>query len=521
MKKTLLASALFAGIGAYAAIPADMNERADLVQKRNDTITANINKAYQQYLQASPILNNIEVQIRDYKRTDTGATDQTVIALDWNASYFGGEAPPVKELVFNTAIDYSDAVAKDGKLAVMKGELDTATLAKALDFSENSNDFKTLNEIVKHLELTTTLLDDDKLEQHIRIKPVDAKPEDGIHITYEGFDYHIKTTDKNLEHGYSTATLQSGKFEVANTQEHNDGPKKLTILPFSGEGEYKDNGDLNFIAKPFEIHVDDVVGKAENMEIKGKNMTFDPLLGGYLGEARYSVNNIAFASATMPEKVYISALSFVADNEKSGDLYSSAGKFEILPVKEAFAELTGGMSEALGVKSISIDAKLDKISGDMLKDLTQLQTDIQNFAYAGDDPEKQTEAKKAIAPRVDSLLAEAGKHGTILTGQLLVNAEPGDATVKAYFEVLKGSKMTFAELEAAGSANDPAQFIELLNKNVRFELDVVVPKALVDAVGVGAFLEGNPYLLLDGKNYKLNLKNSDKGITLNGQPMPM
>ena len=82
MKKTLLASALLASISAYAAIPSDINARADLVQKRNETITANVGKLYQQYLGSSPMFNKVDTQIRNYTRTDSGATEQSVITLD-------------------------------------------------------------------------------------------------------------------------------------------------------------------------------------------------------------------------------------------------------------------------------------------------------------------------------------------------------------------------------------------------------------------------------------------------------
>lgn len=514
MKKTLLASALFAGISAYAAIPSDINERADLVQKRNEALRTSANTLYQKYFSASPIFNKIDIQVRDYKRGEQGATSQSVIVIDWNKAFFGGEDVPVKEIVFNNTYDYSDAVAKADKLAVIKSELDTASLAASLKLEKGSDDARLLNEIVSHVEMTTTLLDDDKLRQVTRIKPVDAKPGEGLHIAYEGLEYTLDSTDADIAGNYGKTAFKSGKLEISNSKPDNDGPKKVTVMPVAGEGEYRKNGDMIFDAKPFEIHLDDLVIKAKNMEGKGKDLVFDPVLAGYLGEMQIKVNDIAVSSPTSPEAVYLKTAIMTVEHEKSGDLYRGGMKFEAIPVPESFSALTGGMSDALGVQSLIGSFDFKNMSAGMLTTLNNLQPAIMQAQNGGE------EGKAELAKQFDSILAEAGKHGSSFAFALAVNAKPGNATLDAQAEVIKGSKLTFAELETASKADDPKQFIELLNKNVRFEVNVVLPKALVDALGAGAFLEGNPYLPLDGKNYKLNLKNGDKGITLNGQPFP-
>ena len=520
MKKTLLASALLASISAYAAIPSDINARADLVQKRNETITANVGKLYQQYLGSSPMFNKVDTQIRNYTRTDSGATEQSVITLDWNSAFFGGDTPPVKEIVMNSTIDYSDAVAKADKLAIIKSEVDADAIAKALEIGKDTDDFKTLNEILKHLEITTTLLDDEKFEQLTRIKPVDAKPEEGIHITYEGLEYNISSTDADAAHGYGKTTLKSGKLEATNSQENNDGPQKIILMPFGGEGEYRSNGDAVFDLKPIEFHADDSIFKAKNLELKGKDLVWDSILGNYLGEITYKINDISYASSSQPEAVYVKSVTVNAETQKSGELYDGTFKLEVLPVKESFAALTGGLSEQLGVKSIVADAEFKNISEQLWADFSHIQGDIQRMGKAENDPAQKAEAEKALENRINSMLAEAGKHALKYEFDLAINAEPGNATLDSHVEFLKGSKMTYAEVTSATEADSPQAFIDLLNKNIRFEVNIVLPKALVDAVGAGVFLEGNPYMPLDGKNYKLNLKNSDKGITLNGEAFP-
>lgn len=522
MKKTLLASALLASISAYAAIPSDINERADLVQKRVEATTANVGKTYQTYLQASPLFNKVDVQLRDYVRKDAGATDKTAFVIDWNNTYFSGEAPPVKEIIFNSVIDYSDAVAQEGKLAVIKSEVDADALAQQLQISKDSKDFNTLSEVLKHLELNAILHDGDQYEQHVRIKPVDAKPEDGVHITYEGFDYKVMTTDADLAGGYGKSTIQSGKFEATNSQETNNGPKKITFLPFSGESEFRKNGDLTFQLAPFEFHADDLVIKAKDLDGKGKNMVFDPVLGSYLGEYRYTLNDIAVASAGNPEAVYVKSLAVKGENKKSGDLYHSDMGMEILPVKEAFAALTGGMSEALGVQSIHADFGMKNLSSQFMSDLTELQGEIQLMGQAAHDPAKSEAAKKVLFARGDSLLAEAGKHGAQLKFKLVSNNDAGNAVFDSWVEFLKGSKLTMAELDSAINAQDPSGFIALINQNLRFEVNITLPKALTDAVGVTPMIEGYAagFLKLDGNNYKLVLKNDGKAITLNGEAFP-
>lgn len=522
MKKTLLASALLAGISAYAAIPSDINERADLVQKRNEATTANIGKAYQNYLQASPLLDKIDVQIRDYTRTDSGATEKTVVNIDWNGNYFNGEEPPVKEIVLNSTIDYSDTVAKEGKLAVIKSEIDADALAQNFQIAKDSKDFATLNEILKHVELVSVLHDDDKYEQTFRIKPVDAKPEEGMHITYEGFDYNVHTTDADLEFGYGKSKLKSGKFEASNTKADNDGPKKITVLPFAGEGEFANNGDMTFNVEPLEAHIDDTVIKAKNLEGKGKDMVYDPVLGNYLGEIEYKLNDIAVASADMPEAVYVKTVTFKGENEKSGELYHSKMGFEIIPVSEAFNALTGGMSEALGIESLVGKGELKNLSGTMYSELNELAGEFQGLASSADDPAKQEAAKQELAKRVDTVLAEAGKHNAIGKFNLTLNTKNGNAELDAWLEFLKGGQMTYAEIEKAIAADTPDEFIKLLGKNVRFEVNFTLPKALADATGMTPMIESAAagFLKLDGNNYKLVLKNSEKDITLNGEVFP-
>lgn len=522
MKKTLLASALLAGISAYAAIPSDINERADLVQKRNEIGTSNIGKAYQSYLQANPMIDKIDVQVRDYVRGDSGATDKTVVNIDWNSKYFNGEDPPVKEIIFNSTIDYSDAVAKEGKLAVIKSEIDAEALAKSFQIAKDSKDFATLNEILKHVELVGVLHDGDKYEQTFRIKPVDAKPEEGVQIAYEGFEYNVHTTDADLEFGYGKSTLKSGKFEASNTKADNDGPKKITVLPFAGEGEFAKNGDLAFNVEPLEAHIDDTVIKAKNFEGKGKNLVYDPVLAGFLGDEEYKLNDIAVASADMPEAVYVKTITIKGENEKSGELYHSKMGFEVIPVSEAFNALTGGMSEALGIESLVGKGELKNLSGTLFTELNELAGEFQGYASSADDPAKQEAAKQELAKRVDSVLAEAGKHNAIGKFNLALNTQNGNAELDAWLEFLKGSKLTYAELDKTIAADTPDEFIKLLGKNVRFEVNFTLPKALADATGMTPMIESAAagFLKLDGNNYKLVLKNSDKGITLNDEAFP-
>ncbi|MDO5090586.1 MAG: DUF945 family protein [Cardiobacteriaceae bacterium] len=522
MKKTLLASALFAGISAYAAIPTDINERADLVQKRVEATTANVGKAYQTYLQASPIINKIDVAIRDYTRTDSGASDKTVLTIDWNNGYFNGEAPPVKELVFNSTIDYSDAVAKEGKLAVIKSDIDADALAQSFGIAKDSKEFATLNEILKHVELSATFGDGDALEQHIRIKPVDAKPKDGVHITYEGFDYTVQTTDADLVHGYGKTTVKSGKFEAVNSHEINDGPKKIVVQPFAGEGEFKKNGDMTFNLAPFEVHIDDTIIKAKELDAKGKDMAFDASIGGWLGKFDYRLNDIAVATATAPETVYVKTVAVKGEVQKSNDLYHTDVDFEILPVSEAFRDISGGMSDALGIQSLTGKMQLKNLSETFYHEFNSVNEAFQSYAGNLNDEGRRTEAEKMLASHVDALLAEAGKHNASNKFELSLNTDNGNAEIKSWFEMLKGSKPTYAAIKSAFEADSPDALIKLLNDNVRFEVNVTLPKALADATGMTPMIEAmaGQLLKLDGNHYKLVIKNDGKAITLNGEAFP-
>lgn len=269
------------------------------------------------------------------------------------------------------------------------------------------------------------------------------------------------------------------------------------------------------------MRADDIVIKAEKFTGEGKNLQFDTGIATFLGYVKYQLHNIAIGNAQSPEAVYVKTFTLDGTNEKSGDLYKTEGNLEILPVTESFSALTGGMSDALGVKSVTAAFTMDKFSAKLWQDFNELQTGIQELAEAGSDPAKAQAAQADLNKRGDAMLAEAGANGLLLKLNLAVNAEPGNATLDGHVEFLKGSKMTVAEIQAAFDAQSPTQLVELLGKNLRFELNVVIPKAIVDAVGAGAMIDGNPFIPLEGDNYKLHIKNDDKGIYLNGQPAPL
>ena len=140
-------------------------------------------------------------------------------------------------------------------------------------------------------------------------------------------------------------------------------------MPFGGEGEYRSNGDAVFDLKPIEFHADDSIFKAKNLELKGKDLVWDSILGNYLGEITYKINDISYASSSQPEAVYVKSVTVNAETQKSGELYDGTFKLEVLPVKESFAALTGGLSEQLGVKSIVADAEFKNISEQLWADV--------------------------------------------------------------------------------------------------------------------------------------------------------
>lgn len=511
MKKTLLASALLASFAAYAAIPDDINARADLVEQRNATINANVAKAYQTFFGSHPFVDKVDVVVRDYSRTDTGATEKVAITIDWNDKAFGGEEFPLKEILFNNTLDYSDAVAKDGKLAVINGELDADALAKAFDIGKDSEDFAVISEIVKHLEITASLLDDGKFQQIIRVKPVDAAPEDGVKVTYEGFDYTLDTTDEDLVLMAGAAQFKSGKLEINDSSE-GASPAKVVVHPFDGKSELTNKGDMDISIGAMQADIDASTVKVAGMDGKGKNLVFDPILGTFLGEATYTIHDISYADVSLPEAVYIKAINFKSENKKSDDLYQQKGHVEIIPVSESFAPLTGGMSDAIGVQSLLADFEISNMSSALVTALSELPVAMQ---------EASEDSEEALAKQMDTILAEAGTHGAAFKTSLQLDTKPGTAKADAYVEFLKGSKLTYQEVSTAFDAETPDQFLELMKKNVRLEVNVHLPKDLVDVVGMGVLLEDNPFLKLDGKTYTLNLKNDDKGLTLNGEAFPM
>lgn len=519
MRTRNLTLAILFGLGMTHIPILISTAQAEEAQASIEQIEARINKideimtrASNRFLASAPSIDKVNITTADYQNTNDGATANTTLTIDFAPQYLGKDDPQTFTLNFADTIIKNADLQNKGIIARIERKIVVDdNLKKLLDL--DAQEIKQFSQAIQHLQISMDLLPEGKIAQTFTITPFEVS-EDGTSVKFDGLTVTTDENEANMIDGV-------GKMHLEFKQLTTDSPEqKLTVTPFSVDYELDDDGDLELNTSPIKLTIDkdNTVFTIKRISGKGDDIRFDDAIGGYIGEQEYLLDSIKLNNDKMPTPLILDSVRLTSAAKQSNSLYQYNGGLVIDFNGESISKLSGMTGLELEDGKLNFSSK--NISAQTMQTLNQLYAAI--GALQPPESEHNTKINDEISARSQALLNQLAADQSSVAFDLAIDTDQGDATFVTNIKVKKDAVTDLNAWQAAFAAPEPTQILDLMQRSLDFNIKLDIPESLVNAAGLTPMMAmGTGFIIKDGSDYTMRIKNTDKGIELNGNLMPL
>lgn len=521
-----LTAAVLLGLGSVStpllisqaqAADMEMQAQAEQVKARIANLDKITTQTYQRFFSQSPVLQSITVETGDYQATDTGLNAVSKVTITRNPAYLEESDNPDIVLEMKDNILFNDELSNQGILARVEGEvIPNEDLKNLLDVQDNQ-DAENLNKALEYLAITSDLYNDGRINQLVQIKPFELN-EDGETIQFDGLNLTSQSNESSLADGAGKVELAFGKLTITSApsgeaaqSEEQPVSSIVTFHPVKANYELTEGGDMTLNTSPIKIEnsEDNMLITIDGVKGKGDDIHFDDELGTFIGEQEFVFDNIQIKDDTMPSPIIIDSIRYDTDAEKDGDLYDFGGGINIDVNGESIRNLTG--MTGLEIEDIEIKASFENLSADTFK-LINYELPVIT----------ETQDQARLQHNMQNLISDMASNQAKLDIDVAFNTDQGDATFVADIKAKDDAVTDVQQWQAAMDSQQPTAMINLLQQSFDFDIKLTVPESLIQATGMeGMMAMTTGYVVKEGSDYVLHIENTDDGIELNGNVMPL
>lgn len=442
----------------------------------------------------------VELTAQDYTQAEDSAqaTDQFLISL----FPYGDSLRFTQE----SQISYPDVSDTLG-MAVSHLSANAEDL-KALGM--NTREAAALNRALAYLSFERIFRKKGQVTQNVKIKPIALQM--GLQkFDYAGFTLSTHFKQKDIKHFPFAAqgTFDSGALNA--TAKDKNTFNDISLSSFTGTYETQQSGTFHSESTPIKFSFLPQDGRGafvtniKSFVVDGKNIKFDEKIKQYLGNYDFSAQGLTFQGEKLnaiesgKEIVFKNITISQGTEEESNGFYQSAGAITFSPetnIPEIF-----GINDLM-INEVHMGASLTHLNTETLNLINEFYTDPDN-----------------IAAFKDAIVKALGTSKPALNVHLRADTEQGKALADFSLQLIKLDEQDIEDWITASQTMDSEKLTALLDKNVNFSANIVIPKALARTTGYSALIEmyAGPYLEDDGSNYTVNAKIENGQILINGQ----
>lgn len=461
MKKTLLYLFL---AGLTSANAQTVQEQfTDLIKQRNDTLKA--------VLESAPVLQNFNFVLQSFTpNSDTSAAKSTL-----NLSLPEGES---LSIAVNANITHGQAEKTNGMIFKSR-----ETLVPTRDMPNGLQLFLMQSELISEMSTAGTK------KEVVYTKPTNFFESDGSGTQFFGASLAVETNkseDRNIQ--FKFQGIESASEDTT-----------INIQPFSIDGNKLNNGAFEFGSTPVNITGSNK-GEPRLLSIaklsgKGK-LNEHPETKIILGSSNLTIDKI---NVNFGEQIKFNKIIF--NSEGSLDENNFVTQDQNMLISADQASILNATQNQFGFTTAKVNISAGNMSPETLREYAELQKRSANLRENAD-------VQKDLLRVADGLRSTNSTLGVNLD----VLSSLGPIKINANLLFRKGGPSTASIF----SSSDPKKAL----KAVDFDIDISLPKKLVNKLGGAAPMPPQMFMQLKGNSYIANIKNSNGNLTINGQPAP-